>query len=382
MRVERNPWGTRGVALVEWRAGNIRDPIARLRFLRQSAAARARRPRPPRARAAALLAVALAALLQTTSDATVRPKPAGPLPRPVAAEDFRSPGIWLVERTKDDEAYSNGLRIDNRFSVANHARSYTPLDRNHPDVRPSQPSSAPAGIVFHTTESFQAPFEPSQNRVLRTVGESLLGYVRNRRAYHFVIDRFGRVHRIVQESDAANHAGRSVWADADRIYLNLNSSFLGVAFEAQSQGGGETIWANPAQTHAARILTEMLRSKYRIPAGNCVTHVQVSVNPDNMQVGYHTDFGQRFAFAEIGLADNYARPLPSICLFGFQYDPSFLKATGAPLWTAVALSEEQLRAEALARGFSVPDYRRRLQNRYRTLISKFTHGKRLETQDE
>ena len=38
------------------------------------------------------------------------------------------------------------------------------------------------------------------------LGESLLEYVRRGRAYHYLIDRFGRVYRVVAESDAANHA--------------------------------------------------------------------------------------------------------------------------------------------------------------------------------
>ena len=58
---------------------------------------------------------------------------------------------------------------------------------------------------------------------------------RHHRAYHFVIDRFGRVHRIVVESDAANHAGHSVWADSKWLYLHLNDGFLSVAFEARMQ---------------------------------------------------------------------------------------------------------------------------------------------------
>ena len=95
----------------------------------------------------------------------------------------------------------------------------------------------PAGIVYHTTESLQAPFESSQNNVLKRVGESLLEYVRRRRCYNFLIDRFGRVFRIVNESDAADHAGHSVWADERHFYVNLNDSFIGVSFEAQTEAG-------------------------------------------------------------------------------------------------------------------------------------------------
>ena len=62
----------------------------------------------------------------------------------------------------------------------------------------------------------------------------------------------------------ANHAGNSVWADDSVIYVNLNTSFLGVAFETQTQRGQDMPSANPAQIHSARVLTEMLRAKYHI----------------------------------------------------------------------------------------------------------------------
>ena len=108
--------------------------------------------------------------------------------------------------------------------------------------------------------------------------------------------------------------------------------------------------ANPAQIHAARVLTEMLRSKYRIPESNCVTHAQVSVNPDNMLIGYHTDWAGNFPFLEVGLNDNYTAPPPSIYAFGFDYDPSFVHATGVRLWQGLALAEDQMRTQAAAQG--------------------------------
>ena len=121
--------------------------------------------------------------------------------------------------------------------------------------------------------------------------------LRHKRAYHFVIDRFGRVFRIVQESDSANHAGRSVWADETLKYINLNHSFLGVSFETQTRSGAAASTLNPAQIYAGRMLTEMLRSKYRIAPRNCVTHAQVSVNAAQMLVGYHTDWAANFPFS-------------------------------------------------------------------------------------
>jgi hypothetical protein len=223
--------------------------------------------------------------------------------------------VWEVERTAASETYSNGLWIDDRYAVPNQPRAYLAFpasSANAPAVRRSDP----AGIVFHTTESSQATFSPEDNGTLRRIGESLLDYVRRKRAYHFVIDRFGRVHRVVQESDAANHAGFSVWADQQWLYVNLNESFLGVSFEARTDPrGGAGI--SPAQVRAGAMLVEMLRSRYRIPVANCVTHAQVSVNPSNMQAGYHTDWAFGFPFEQVGLPDNYARDLPSLWAFGF-----------------------------------------------------------------
>jgi len=127
--------------------------------------------------------------------------------------------------------------------------------------------------------------------------------------------------------------------------------------------------ANPAQVHAARTLTEMLRCKYQIPQLNCVTHAQVSVNPDNMLVGYHTDWAGNFPFREIGLADNYAMPPPSIYAFGFAYDPVFVHHTGVRLWQGLALAEDQMQTQAASRGIPVSRYRAILQKQYKEILA-------------
>jgi hypothetical protein len=222
--------------------------------------------------------------------------------------------------------------------------------------------------VFHTTEGDQAPFEPEHRQALKRIGQELLLYVRSKRAYHFVIDRFGRVHRMVVESDTANHAGASVWADSRWLYVGLNASFLGVAFEAQTQSEQPKPDRPPiteAQIRAGKALTEMLRSKYNLAAENCVTHAQVSVNPSNMKIGYHTDWGANFPFRQMGLPDNYQVPNPSLYLFGFEYDPAYTNSTGPDLWTGLAQAEEQVRQAAAARGLTPAEYRKVLQQRFR-----------------
>ena len=132
--------------------------------------------------------------------------------------------------------------------------------------------------------------------ILKKIGESLLEYVRRKQAYNFVIDRFGRVYRVVAEDQAANHSGYSVWADENWFYINLNESFLGISFEAASPPSQREPQISPAQVRSAAMLIEMVRCRYHIPASNCVTHAQVSVNPANMRGGLTCRLGLRLSF--------------------------------------------------------------------------------------
>jgi hypothetical protein len=297
--------------------------------------------------------------------------PSVPVLRQKVAEKL--PPIWLVEKKQDFEVYSNGLRIETQKAAFHSTRRYPNLDPAHPekwhDAMATKWESAPAGIVFHTTESDLVPFEESQNDKLQRLAQGITSYVRNRKAYHYLIDRFGRITRTVDESSIANHSGHSIWADSRRAYVNLNQSFLGVAFEAKTrpEGGSEAI--TPAQIHAGRVLTHMLRSKYHIAPENCVAHAQVSINPDNFRVGAHTDFATQLPFAELGLPDNYDRPLPSIVLFGFTYDSGYLQTSEAQLWSGLLMAQERVREAAAARHLKVELYRATLRARYKDLVS-------------
>ena len=367
------------VRLVTRRAAVIGDDVARLQFVRRSLAAAARH-RARRSLAAQQVArrrfgVALVVLLSIGAQfparrQAVRPMPAA-APRPAAAETA-APKVWLVERQADIETYSNGLRIDAEFATSTRTRAYCPFDRIA--WRESAVSTQPAGIVFHTTEGNQVPFEPSENSRIQRNGRNLLAYVAQRHLYHFVIDRFGRVFRVVAETDYANHAGHSIWADEKYIYWGLNQSFLGVAFEGQTdaQPGGANDTATRAQIDAARVLTEMLRSKYGISAMNCVTHAQVSVNPQSMRLGAHTDWAANFPFREVGLSDGYLTPIASLILFGFDYDTAFIKANSRQVWQGLIAAEEQLIRDAAAHGATVDLYRRTLRQRFRAWKASLT----------
>lgn len=364
---------------MEWRACRTRDPVARLQLLQRRASPRPLRIRlwPSRLHGARVFSIGLA--VAVTGAAILRPWVTAPQTIAVKRvpstlkQDFglgsgaSLPRVWLVETTAQSDLYSNGLRVENQFVADTAPRKYLALPRDGRD-RSAERRTEPAGIVFHTTESHLAPFEEQQNRALRRDGEGLLEYVRRREAYHFVIDRFGRVFRVVRETGYAKHAGNSVWADEEWIYVNLNQSFFGVAFEARSDPKAGELPINPAQVHAGRILVEMLRARYPIPAGNCVTHAQVSVNPGNWRAGYHTDWAAHLPFSDLGLSDNYARPLASMLLFGFEADDALLE-TGGPLQEGIQAAGEILRAGAEARSLTIERYRRVLRQKYRDAVA-------------
>jgi len=376
---------------VERRAGQIQDPVQRLRYLQNNLGSVTGRPvlharnswsvkRFAMLGVALLLGFLLIPKYKASSGvkAAVAPQPivhAAIVPAPELVVPDTIPNVWLVDESRDFETYSNGLRIDDRYVKPNQKRVFYPvyqrgaIEAGQSDFA-SQPQfrSEPAGIVYHTTESDQARFTPDQNARLKLIGKAVIAVVQQNHSYHFLIDRFGQVFRIVPETDVANHAGYSVWGEGKNIFVNLNSSFLGVAFETQTQHG-DMPSANAAQVHAARILTEMLRAKYHIPQSNCVTHAQVSVNPDNMLVGYHTDWAGNFPFHDIGLSDNYAVPPPSIYAFGFNYDPAFVHATGVRLWQGLTLAEDQIGTQAAARGIPVSRYRSILQKQYKEVLA-------------
>lgn len=301
---------------------------------------------------------------------TAAPPPASP-----AAD------VWLVESADSYELYSNGLRVENEFTVPNEQRFFQLLDRQANMEPMPEWRSEPVGIVYHTTESPQARFAPEANHALRRLGRSLLKHVQDRRSYHFLIDRFGRVFRIVPEGDVANHAGNSVWAAGRWAYINLNASFIGIAFEAATDlSPGEPV-VNAAQAHAGRGLTEVLRKRYDIPPNLCVTHAQVSVNPSNMRIGYHTDGAARFPWAALGLPDNYNLVPASLSDFGFTYDEVFETAMGASTWPGLSEAQGTLDRDASRRKVSPGEHRQWLKDRYRRLYSALRETGALDAED-
>jgi hypothetical protein len=298
-----------------------------------------------------------ATLVPASAEIPIEPGPALPRAAPTA-------GVWLVESGPGWEQYSNGLRIDTRLAVEHEPRQYRVFVRS--SGRLSQPRQDPAGILFHTSESDIWPMEPGYNENLRDSSQRLLRYIQRKHLYNYVVDRFGRVFRIVEETSKANHAGYSVWANRGEVHLNLNHAFLGVCFETRWDGG-HALPITQAQLAGGRALTAWLRHRWKVEPEMCTTHGIASVNPTKRLIGRHLDWARGFPFEAFGLPDVYAAPAPSVAVFGFGYDDDFIAVMGAP-WEGVSLAERELAAEATRSGISVEELRsekHRLYDRWR-----------------
>jgi hypothetical protein len=283
--------------------------------------------------------------------------------------------VWLVEKGVGYEQYSNGLRIDTQMTVRGEPRGYRlfAADGGMQD----RVLEKPAGILFHTSESDIWPLEEGFNEHLRTSSHRLLLYVQRLRLYNYVIDRFGRIFRIVEEEDRANHAGHAIWERDGHYYLSLNNAFLGVCFETR-WAGGFALPITQAQLAAGRNLTDYLRQRWEIPREMCVTHGLTSVNAKAHLIGQHLDWARGFPFEAFGLPDQYSRPAPSVTTFGFGYDDEFLKVLGEP-WAGVRAAERTLADEAQRRGTTVDEVRRERQVLYDRWLSEQTRDEELRS---
>jgi hypothetical protein len=104
----------------------------------------------------------------------------------------------------------------------------------------------------------------------------------------------------------------------------------------------------------------------------------ISVNPEKMLIGYHTDWKGRFPFAAVGLPDNYQRTLPSVTDWGFRYDAQFADELDGRLWPGLRASVKQLETEARARELPVDRYRRQQQQKYKDFLARL---REMEAQD-
>jgi hypothetical protein len=314
----------------------------------------------------------------------VHKEPTAVAETPVAP--FLTQPIWLVEKTRSTELYSNRLLIFTRYTVPSVPRDYHQFLRNRKQTPAAgKRSGRIAGILYHVSESDLVPFKPELNMSIKKKSEGLIRYLQRRKSYNYIIDRFGRVYRLVQDDHAAFHAGNAIWADDGEFYLNLNHAFIGICFEGRdfemnSFQGYVDSW-NPqkdkprmrptglssfteAQLRSGKELTDWLRVTYRISQHNCVPHALVSVNPKKKLIGWHLDLACGFPFEKFSLSNKYQEPLPSIVDFGFSHDAYFEKIFGGDIWPGIRVSESILRQRSARDHISLDRYRKRLQTRY------------------
>ncbi len=282
-------------------------------------------------------------------------------PLPAATAGLAPARVWRVESGPGFELYSNGLRVELEFATEHQPRRYRVF--SWAAQAPSGEELAqPAGIMFHTSESDVWPMDEAHNENLRESSHNLLRYIRRLKLYNYVVDRFGRVYRVVREEHKANHAGNSVWRNGDQVYLGLNHSFLGICFETRWEGG-HVLPITAAQLNAGRQLTDWLRQRWQVPPEMCVGHGLASVNPRKRLIGHHVDWARGFPFAAFGLPDQYAAASPAVELFGFGYDEDLVKAMGEP-WPGVRKAEAALAEEAGRRGVGLDALRIEKQRLY------------------
>ena len=272
--------------------------------------------------------------------------------------------VWLVEQGEDFERYSNGARIINTFETANRPRRFLTFKPGGTEAA-GETRSTPIGIVYHTSESVLLPFVEGNSGSIEFRSKNLLAYVREKKSYNYLIDRFGQVYRVVRDEDAAFHAGNSVWSDGRVTYTGLNESFIGVCFETKADvaEGGEQL--TEAQVLAGRLLTQVLRSRYQIDDANCTAHGLVSVNPSNGRIAFHHDWARGFPFEAMGLSDKYAVAPASVAELGFGYDPELVALLGGRMWPGVAAGESEFERRAQTQGADADELRGRMQKIYR-----------------
>jgi len=327
---------------------------------------------------------------------------ASPLDKPVQVPKYLKNPIWLVEKTADREFYSNRLQIITTYTISNIPREYYRFSRSS-DYSPAKSKTTDkiSGIVYHASESDLYPFMPEMNHSILSYSKRLIKYLLRKKSYNFFIDRFGRVYRLVQENHAAFHAGKSIWADDEAFYLNLNHAFIGICFEGkdfqeintgkQKKGRRANSKSsllkptgissfNEAQLRSGKELTDWLRVKYNISQQNCVPHALISVNTKRMLIGFHLDLARGFPFDRLGLTDKYQEPLPSMVEFGFRYDKYFEKIFNGNLWRGIGYSEEILQRRARNSGMSFAEYRKSLHQRFTRYVE--WNQKMLEKKDQ
>lgn len=278
---------------------------------------------------------------------------------------YKPDKVWMdeVDKEKGWEHWSNGCLILTQYETENYPRSYYTIPRGSETVG-DQVRHDIVGIVYHTSESDIIPFIPTNNDEIQKRSQGLIEYIRNKKAYNYVIDRVGRIYRVVRDDHTAFHAGDSIWSDEKNTYVVLNHSFLGICFESTVKADTLEETLTDAQLDSGRLLTNVLRTKYGIEDANCTTHGLVSVSPERMLIAFHHDWVRNFPFELMGLSDKYKVQPANMAQYGFTYDDEIITKLGNRLWEGALAAEEDFKKRAQAQRIDPEVLRRKYRDLY------------------
>ena len=88
---------------------------------------------------------------------------------------------------------------------------------------------------------------------------------------HFLINRNGKIYRLVQDNKTAWHAGKSCWGK----YKNLNKNSIGIELTNKGHKFGYTNFKKKQLSSLIKICKNLIR-KYKIKKQNIVGHSDIA----------------------------------------------------------------------------------------------------------
>ena len=104
---------------------------------------------------------------------------------------------------------------------------------------------------------------------------------------HFVINKYGKIYRLVQDNKIAWHAGKSCWGK----YKNLNNNSIGIELVNKGHQFGYTSFRKKQLSSFIKICKTLIK-KYKIKRSNIVGHSDIAPSRK-------IDPGERFPWKEL-----------------------------------------------------------------------------------
>jgi len=95
--------------------------------------------------------------------------------------------------------------------------------------------------------------------------------VKTKVSSHFLINRVGKIYRLVQENKIAWHAGKSFWGK----YKNLNKNSIGIELVNKGHQFGYQNFTKKQLTSLVKICSNLIK-KYKIKSKNIIGHSDIA----------------------------------------------------------------------------------------------------------